>query len=82
MRGVDKSKKSTKYRNGACENCGAITHTKSDCMERPRKVGARFTGDNIACDEYEQPDVNLDYDGKRDRWNGFNPNDYDKVLKY
>ncbi|KAI6659787.1 Pre-mRNA-splicing factor SLU7-like [Oopsacas minuta] len=81
MRGVDTSKKSSKFRKGACENCGAITHKKRDCMDRPRKVGAIFSGDNIACDEYEQPELSLDYDGKRDRWNGFNPNDYDKVME-
>ena len=78
-RGVDTSKKGNKYRKGACENCGATTHSRGDCMERPRKVGAKYTGDSIACDEFEQPDLNLDYDGKRDRWNGFTAKDYDKV---
>jgi len=34
-----------KYRKGACENCGAMTHKKKDCMERPRKVGAKYTGE-------------------------------------
>ncbi|CAF0736505.1 unnamed protein product [Didymodactylos carnosus] len=64
----------TKYRPGACENCGAVTHKKKDCIERPRRVGARFTGENFAPDEYVQSDINLSWDGKRDRWNGIDIN--------
>ena len=48
-------------------------------MQRPRKVGAKFTGDQIAPDEHAQPNLNFDYDGKRDRWNGFNPEEYEAV---
>ena len=73
-----------KYRKGACENCGAITHkTKGrlflegfryknilDCCERPRKVGAKFSGKDIRPDEYVQ-NLDLDYESKRDRWNGY-----------
>ncbi|KAJ3371064.1 mRNA splicing protein [Kappamyces sp. JEL0680] len=62
--------KATKYRKGACENCGAMTHKAKDCMERPRKKGAKFTGRSIAADEVIQ-NVNLGFEAKRDRWNGY-----------
>lgn len=75
-RGVDTSKTATRYRKGACENCGAVTHKKKDCLERPRKVGARFTGANFAPDEFQQPTLDQTFDAKRDRWNGFNNLDY------
>mmetsp|Transcript_54302 Transcript_54302/g.115879 ORF Transcript_54302/g.115879 Transcript_54302/m.115879 type:complete len:668 (-) Transcript_54302:50-2053(-) len=68
----------TKYAKGACENCGATTHTKKDCVERPRQVGARWNGKNLMPDEYVE-DLELDWDGKRDRWNGFQPEDYKEI---
>ena len=32
-KGVVKDKVATKYRKGACENCGSMTHKKKDCLE-------------------------------------------------
>uniref|UniRef100_A0A8C0GZC4 Pre-mRNA-splicing factor SLU7 n=1 Tax=Chelonoidis abingdonii TaxID=106734 RepID=A0A8C0GZC4_CHEAB len=80
-RGVQENTVTTRYRKGACENCGAMTHTKKDCLERPRKVGAKFTGLNIAPDEHVQPTLMFDYDGKRDRWNGYNPEEHMKIVE-
>lgn len=80
-RGVDVSKVATKFRKGACENCGAMTHKKRDCMERPRKIGAKFTNSNIAHDEFVQPDLNPDYDGKRDRWSGYDPANHREIVE-
>ena len=32
-RGVKLDKVATKFRPGACQNCGSITHKKKDCFE-------------------------------------------------
>lgn len=80
-RGVDNSKVSSKYRKGACENCGAMTHKRKECMERPRKVGAKFTNVNIAPDEFTQPELSMDYDGKRDRWAGYDPSQHRAIVE-
>ena len=63
-------KVATRFRAGACENCGAMGHKKVDCVERPRRLGAKLTGADFAPDEHVQPDFQLSWDGKRDRWNG------------
>lgn len=49
--------------------------------QRPRKVGAKFTGTDIAPDEHMQPQLKFDYDGKRDRWNGYNPEEHMKIVE-
>ena len=73
--------KSNKFRKGACENCGAMGHKKKDCFERPRKVGAKFSNSKIASDDVMLPKLSLDFDGKRDRWNGFDSTDYKAVIE-
>lgn len=70
----------TKYRKGACENCGAMTHKKKDCLSRPRKAGAKFTGKNIEADEAIE-EVQLGFDAKRDRWNGYDASNFDEVIE-
>ncbi|ETN65835.1 step ii splicing factor slu7 [Anopheles darlingi] len=80
-RGVDTSKVVTKFRKGACENCGAMTHKRVDCMERPRKVGAKFSAKQIAHDEFIQPKIVSDYDGKRDRWAGYDPANHREIVE-
>lgn len=69
----------TKFRKGACENCGAMTHKAKDCLERRRKAGAKWTGKDIRADEVVQ-DVQLGWDAKRDRWNGFEAGEYQGVV--
>ncbi|XP_076164779.1 pre-mRNA-splicing factor Slu7 isoform X2 [Ptiloglossa arizonensis] len=80
-RGVDVSNVVTKYRKGACENCGAMTHKRKECMERPRKIGAKYTNTNIAPDEFTQPELSMDYDGKRDRWAGYDPSEHRAIVE-
>ncbi|KAI3537214.1 pre-mRNA-splicing factor SLU7 [Colletotrichum paranaense] len=70
----------TKYRKGACENCGAMTHKAKDCLSRPRAKGAKWTGRDIQADEVVQ-DVKLGWDAKRDRWNGYDPKEYRNVVE-
>jgi len=69
----------TKFREGACKNCGSMTHKVKDCVERPRKLAAKYSGKDIMPDEVIKS-VSLDFDGKRDRWNGFQPDMYKKVM--
>ena len=65
----------TKFRKGACTNCGALTHQAKTCIERPRKIGAKFSGRNFGHDEVIS-EVAQGYAAKRDRWNGYDPNQY------
>lgn len=73
------AQKVTKYRKGACENCGAMTHKTKDCFERPRRVKAKYTGLDMQGDEvYKQ--IGHDFESKRDRWAGYDPNTYSEVI--
>ncbi|KAF3917254.1 hypothetical protein AA313_de0201882 [Arthrobotrys entomopaga] len=79
-RGKKAGPAATKYRKGACENCGSLTHQKKDCLQRIRKKGAKFTGQDIAQDDVVQ-NLELGWDGKRDRWNGYDPKEHDQLIE-
>ena len=75
-RGLVRSVTATRYRKGACTNCGSMTHTAKDCCERPRAVGARYSNADIMPDEVVAPKPapgSESYDAKRDRWAGYDP---------
>ncbi|KAG9290099.1 hypothetical protein G9A89_010405 [Geosiphon pyriformis] len=79
-RGLRAGVAATKFRKGACENCGAMTHKAKDCMDRPRKTKAKWSGQDIKPDEIIQ-ELELDYDSKRDRWNGYDPSEHAKIYE-
>ncbi|KAL2260192.1 hypothetical protein VTK26DRAFT_5879 [Humicola hyalothermophila] len=70
----------TKWVKGACENCGAMGHKKKDCLERPRKVGAKYTGKDIQADRTVR-EVKLGYEAKRDIWAAYDPKQYQEVVE-
>jgi pre-mRNA-processing factor SLU7 len=74
-RGQRAGPSATKYRKGACQNCGAMTHTAQTCLERPRKLGAKYTGKGIQADEIVRS-FDQSFEGKRDRWNGYDNQDF------
>jgi pre-mRNA-processing factor SLU7 len=66
----------TKYRKGACENCGSMTHKTKECVERPRRRGAKVTGVDLVADEIVEEIDAKSFDSKRDRWRGYDPEEY------
>lgn len=67
---IVKQKKSKLKRRGfkkSCTNCGALDHMKEDCLEIPG--GKDIETKNIRIDT-------KDYDTKRDRWYGYDVNEY------
>ncbi|KAK1260838.1 Pre-mRNA-splicing factor SLU7 [Acorus gramineus] len=69
-----------RYRKGACQNCGAMTHDAKSCMERPRKLGAKYTNMHIAPDEKVET-FELDYDVDEAKVDESKQMDFAKVEK-
>jgi pre-mRNA-processing factor SLU7 len=69
------------FRKGACANCGAMSHKTKECVYRPRKVGAWKTSKDIQPDEILPDKLALTYDGKRDRWNGYDPDQHKQTIE-
>jgi pre-mRNA-processing factor SLU7 len=64
----------TRFVKGVCENCGSTSHKRRDCLERPRKVIAKFSGEKLASNDLSVVDRDRSsFEAKRDRWRGFVP---------
>jgi len=79
-RGKKAGPAATKYRKGACENCGSMSHKRRDCLDRPRKIGAKWSGRDIRADDVVK-DVELGWDAKRDRWAGYDAREYRQTVE-
>ena len=44
-------------------------------------MGAKFTGQDIRPDEHSQPQLSFSWDAKRDRWNGYDPDDHQQIIE-
>lgn len=53
---------------------------KKDCLERPRKKGAKYTNKDIQADDALQ-NIAVGYDAKRDRYNGYDPAEHSRVYE-
>ncbi len=78
---LQQTKVATRYRKGACENCGAMGHGRKDCLERPRKRLAMYSNQSIAADDFIQPKLIQSYDAKRDRWAGYDPAQHKAIVE-
>ncbi|KAH8312010.1 hypothetical protein KR044_009027 [Drosophila immigrans] len=80
-KGLDTTRLVTKFRKGACENCGAMTHKRKDCLERPRKVQAKYAESIVVHDEHIVSDASINYDEKRDRWSSYDPSNHREIIE-
>lgn len=69
-------RKATKSTKATCTNCGGSSHTRADCLEKPRKIAAKYRkeDDQIASTiEIRDDDALESYDAKRDNYFGYDP---------
>eukprot|EP00127_Corallochytrium_limacisporum_P007164 Clim_evm37s243 gene=Clim_evmTU37s243 len=71
----------SKFRKGACENCGAMGHKRKDCLERPRKRTAKGMGTTLTAEDMAQPEMTHTFESKRDRYAGYDPKQYKSVVQ-
>jgi pre-mRNA-processing factor SLU7 len=59
-----------------------LTHDAKTCTDRPRKVGAKYSQRDFGNDEIiaAANEGRLNYEAKRDRWNGYDANAFRHVI--
>jgi pre-mRNA-processing factor SLU7 len=78
---VSKERSRKGYNANDCENCGAGGHKKKDCMEPPRKRGAKFTHDVVQFDTVALHNGGESFSTKRDKWKNYDTGNYAQVVK-
>lgn len=66
-----------------CKNCGSSSHTKKDCLERPRKPGSAYASNStveVVINKLDEEARQRNYDAKKDRWFGYTGREYDELL--
>lgn len=74
-----------KFKKGSCTNCGSEDHNAKNCFERPRKIGAKWTNQDLKGNFSVQGGLDyswkMKYDEKWDLWAGYDPNTYTEVVQ-
>ncbi|KAI4837390.1 pre-mRNA-splicing factor SLU7 [Plasmodium brasilianum] len=63
-----------------CKNCGSAAHKEKYCLERTRKKKIQFMNKEND-DDYLCVTQDLGYDGNRDRWVGYNANNFEHIYR-
>ncbi|ODQ68332.1 hypothetical protein NADFUDRAFT_81328 [Nadsonia fulvescens var. elongata DSM 6958] len=85
-----------KFKKGSCKNCGSMSHKEKDCLERPRKLGVKYSKLHMKSSSSSQASSSTagytaeyakgkktrnNWDEKRDMWEGWDSEMYNGVLK-
>lgn len=62
-------------------SCGSTTHKTKDCLERPRKVPAKYSNEDLARDDVIEEVQFNSWAHKRDTYKGYNADDYKEVVE-
>ncbi|CAI7721531.1 hypothetical protein PVIIG_04760 [Plasmodium vivax India VII] len=72
--------KNLKHISDFCKNCGSATHKEKDCLERTRKKKLNFANRQNE-EDFVCLTQDLGYDGNRDRWVGYDPENFEQVYR-
>ena len=68
-----------RFKKGACENCGSMSHKTKECLERPRaKRKEVLEGADVQVIDKTRTG---NFEAKRDRWAGYDPDEYQGVIE-
>jgi hypothetical protein len=87
----------TRFIRGSCENCGVMGHRRRECVERPRKHGAKWRNESQVAvgagagaeekDASPAPSpspshaLHPQFDAKRDRWAGYDTTGFESDVR-